>query len=228
MNLAEAFACSAERHKEKTAVFWGEKEVSYADIRRQARQVALWLRATVNTEDRVGIWLKNCPEFKGAFFGILEAGAVVVPINNFLKPEEVAHIIDDAGIKLVISDSSMADQAETVRKLRPGLRIMQVEDFARNERPAAVPLRPGGDGSEVAVLIYTSGTTGRSKGAMLTHRNLLSNVESCAQALMVVEADRLVVLLPLFHSFMMTVGMLLPILVGGSIVLIRSLHPPKN
>src|SRR5204863_6652572 len=81
---------------------------------------------------------------------------------------------------------------------------------------------------ELAVLIYTSGTTGHPKGAMLSHGNLLANVESCRQMLAAVDHDRFVVLLPMFHSFMLTVGVLLPLLVGGSMVLIRSLHPPKN
>jgi len=78
------------------------------------------------------------------------------------------------------------------------------------------------------VIIYTSGTTGRPKGAMLSHGNLLHNVESCRIVLQTVEADRFAVLLPLFHSYMLTVGLLLPLLVGGSLVLIRSLHPPRN
>ena len=63
---------------------------------------------------------------------------------------------------------------------------------------------------------------------MLSHGNLLQNVESCRQVLKAVSFDRFVVLLPMFHSFMLTVGILLPLIVGGSLVLIKSLHPPKN
>ena len=81
---------------------------------------------------------------------------------------------------------------------------------------------------DLAVIIYTSGTTGRSKGAMLSHGNLLHNVESCRQVMAVVDHDRFIVLLPMFHSFMLCVGVLLPLITGGSMVLIRSLHPPKN
>jgi long-chain acyl-CoA synthetase len=229
MNLAEAFVHCAERHKDKTAVFWGENEVCYGELVEKAERVAAHLTATLKVQagDRIGIWLKNCPEFIGAFFGVLQAGAVVVPINNFLKPEEVAHILGDAGIKVVISDSSFAEAAEAVRKLRAEVEVVQFDRLG-DPPPHVGGYRVGGMADDTAVLIYTSGTTGRSKGAMLTHRNLLANVESCRQVLLAVEADRFVVLLPLFHSFMMTVGMLLPLLVGGSIVLIRSLHPPKN
>lgn len=80
----------------------------------------------------------------------------------------------------------------------------------------------------MAVLIYTSGTTGRPKGAMLSHGNLLHNVASCRVALNANAQDRFVVLLPMFHSFMMTVGVLLPLLTGCAMVVMRSLHPAKN
>ena len=78
------------------------------------------------------------------------------------------------------------------------------------------------------MIIYTSGTTGRPKGAMLSHGNLLHNVESCRIVLQTVATDRFAVLLPLFHSYMLTVGLLLPLLVGGSMVLVKSLHPVRN
>src|SRR5205085_10614135 len=81
---------------------------------------------------------------------------------------------------------------------------------------------------DLAVIVYTSGTTGRPKGAMLSHGNLLANIESCRQILAAVESDRFAVVLPMFHSFMMTVCVLLPVLVGGSMVVVKSLHAPKN
>src|SRR5262249_44984894 len=90
-------------------------------------------------------------------------------------------------------------------------------------------LEPSHSKSEdLAVIIYTSGTTGRPKGAMLSHGNLLHNVESCRIVLRTVSGDRFAVLLPMFHSYMLTVGILLPLLVGGSIVLVKSLHPVRN
>ena len=82
--------------------------------------------------------------------------------------------------------------------------------------------------SNLAFIIYTSGTTGHPKGAMLSHANLLANLESCRIVLEAVGEDRFAVLLPMFHSFMLTVGILLPLSVGGSIVLVKSLHPAKS
>ena len=230
MNLATAFVQSAEKNSTKPALFYGEAEFSHADILGQSLAVATHLREKlcVKPGDRVGIWLKNCPEFVFSLFGILLADAVVVPINNFLKPDEVDYIIADAGINILISDSEMSEGLAALKAKRPELEVFIVAESIAEQtthRPSPIAHRLF---SDLAVIIYTSGTTGRPKGAMLSHGNLLHNVESCRQVLQIVEHDRLAVILPLFHSFMLTVGTLLPLLVGGSIVLIRSLHPMKN
>ncbi|HPU56066.1 MAG TPA: AMP-binding protein, partial [Verrucomicrobiota bacterium] len=87
---------------------------------------------------------------------------------------------------------------------------------------------PNRSETDLAVLIYTSGTTGRPKGAMLSNDNLLHNVESCRLCLQIVPEDRIGVLLPMFHSYMLTVGTFLPLFSGASIVLVKSLHPVRN
>jgi long-chain acyl-CoA synthetase len=79
----------------------------------------------------------------------------------------------------------------------------------------------------LAVIIYTSGTTGKPKGVMLSHGNLLHNVQSCCIVLKAVPDDCFAVILPLFHTYMMTVGIFLPFTSGGAIVLVKSLHPPR-
>jgi long-chain acyl-CoA synthetase len=236
MNLASSFVSSAQTHSGKTAVFWGEEKHSYELLLAQMRFLAgeLHQKLGVKAGDRVGLWLKNCPEFIPSLFAVLQVGAVVVPINNFLKPEEIRYILDDAGIDVLITDATMAEHLPSLLTYRPQLKAWQVEEFARPEnREAALLVDPNSvfhapQKEDLAVIIYTSGTTGRPKGAMLTHGNLLHNVESCRQVLAAVDHDRFVVLLPMFHSFMLCVGVLLPLLVGGSMVLIRSLHPPRN
>src|SRR5258706_8922094 len=108
MNLARVFASSVEEHSAKTAVFWGETEITYRQLWDQSRWMAAQLRDNfgVRPGDRVGVWLRNCPEYVPAIYGILLAGAVVVPINNFLKADEVSHILNDAGINALISEQS--------------------------------------------------------------------------------------------------------------------------
>jgi len=236
MNLSTAFAGSAQRHASKPAIFWGEQEYDYRLVFAQTRFVTetLQSRLGVKAGDRVGIWLKNCPEFISAFFGVLGAGGVIVPINNFLKPDELNHILSDADIDVIITDQSMMEHLPALQAHRPQLRIWTVEELsteACRNLAASQSISPpaySSDTDDLAIIIYTSGTTGRPKGAMLSHGNLLHNVESCRQVLEAVDHDRFLVLLPMFHSFMLTVGVLLPLIVGGSIVLVRSLHPPKN
>ena len=227
MNLATAFLESARKAPEKAALFWGEAEYSYGHLNAQSQRLASALG--IQPGERVGIWLRNCPEFVPAVFGILAAGGVVVPINNFLKPQEVSFILQDAGIRTLISEAGMAEPLSQIAAAHSGLRVISIEQFAKFEAEgvsAAEPLARKGE--DLAVIIYTSGTTGHPKGAMLTHGNLAHNIESCRIMLEAVSYDRFVLLLPMFHSFMLTVCILTPLLVGGSIVLIKSVHPPKS
>lgn len=229
MNLATAFAQSAQKHSGNIGLFWGDAALPYRTLLDQAAQVAALLRqAGVQPGARVGLWLKNCPEFATSLFGIWLAQGVVVPINNFLRPGEVGYILDNAGIDVLISETALSEGFNELKTGRPSISILQIEQFEKlPPAPQRVALPPQTE-ADLAVIIYTSGTTGRSKGAMLSHGNLLHNVESCRQVLQAVSFDRFVVLLPMFHSFMLTVGILLPLLVGGSVVLIKTLQSPKT
>ena len=238
MNLASAFAESAQRNAEKNALYWGERAYTYSEVWSQTLFTAGILNQQhgVRAGDRVGIWMKNCPEFIASLFGILHTGAVVVPINNFLKPDEVAYILNDAGIDVLVTDSDLSRHTQALIAQRPSLQLMNAEQAlstfpippANLKFDTQLLRNPTRTESDLAVLIYTSGTTGRPKGAMLTNGNLLHNVESCRTCLRTVSEDRLAVLLPLFHSYMLTVGTLLPLLTGASMILIKSLHPVKN
>ncbi|MGC8988886.1 MAG: AMP-binding protein, partial [Verrucomicrobiia bacterium] len=205
MNLANAFLASAERNLDKTAVFWGDATFSYKHFLNQSAWVAQTLRTVLGVKpgDRVGIWLKNCPEFISALFGVLRAGAVVVPINNFLKPDEVAYILHDGDIDVLISEAAMADGHEKLVQGRPSLRILLVDHFGIGPFDSS-PV-PSSEASEkdLSMLIYTSGTTGHPKGAMLSHGNLLHNVDSCRQVLEAVQLDRFALVLPMFHTYML-------------------------
>ncbi|MGB1789287.1 MAG: AMP-binding protein [Limisphaerales bacterium] len=154
----------------------------------------------------MGLWLKNCPEFIFALFGIMLAEGVVVSINSFLTPDEVGFILGDCEAKVLISEASMAEGTAKLRERLPQLDVIE----------------------DLALIIYTSGTTGKPKGAMLSHQNLMCNVAAVMEAVNIRPDDRMAVLLPMFHSFTMTVGLLLPMTQGVSIIAIKSLHPPKN
>lgn len=231
MNLASAFTEASAKAPSKTAIYYGERQHTYDQVHHSARNLAhrLVSEFSVQPGDRVGIWLKNCPEFVPSLFGSFMAGAAVAPINNFLKPPEVHYITENAGINVLITDAAMAPAVEELKKLRPSLQVINCDDFLSPERTAPIDFTPRDRSEEdLAVLIYTSGTTGRPKGAMLSHHNLLSNVESCRLLLEAVGEDRFVVILPMFHSYVLTVGTFLPMLIGGSMVVVKSLNPPKN
>jgi long-chain acyl-CoA synthetase len=230
MNLAEAFANCAEQHAPKTAIYYGQQEISFSELHAQSLKLAAHLQNQfgVKPGDRVALWLKNCPEFVVSVFGILHTGAVVVPINNFLKPAEVGYILNDAGIDVLISDAELSAHFPALAAGRTSLKILQVEEFKSEvvNRKSEI-VNCSRSENDLAVIIYTSGTTGKPKGAMLSHGNLLHNVNSCRIVLETVEDDCFAVLLPMFHTYMMTVGIFLPFTLGGSIVLVKSLHPPR-
>ncbi len=231
MNLSSAFAASAERHARKTALFSGEEEYSYGRLRAQTEWVARRASQEFGIEpgDRVGLWLRNCPAFIPALLGVLEAGAVAVPINNFLKPEEVQFILQDCGARLLISDEELLRHGALLREGLPALQMLDSAEVPAHPHVAGHPGAVSGRlASDLAVIIYTSGTTGRPKGAMLSHGNLLCNVESCRQVLETVDLDRFTIVLPMFHSFMLCVSILLPLITGCSVVLVKSIHPLKN
>ena len=232
MNLAEAFDQSVTKHSQKPAVFWDEKEFTFATLQSQSLAVAAELTHKFNVKpgDRVGLWLKNRPEFIPALFGIFNTAAVVVPINNFLKPDEVGYILADGGIDVLITDTELGAHFPALSTTHPALKMLNIEEALSTPSPivnrkSQIVNRAEGD---LAVIIYTSGTTGRPKGAMLSHGNLLHNVASCRIVLDTIEDDRYAVILPMFHSYMLTVGILLPLLNGASIVLIKSLSQPQQ
>jgi len=228
MNLAQAFADAVRRNPNKTALCWGDAEYTFEQLFALTLAVSAALRHSfgIRPGDRVAVWLKNRPEFVPALFGIAQAGAVIVPISHFLKPEEIAFILRDSGATTVISERSLAEAAKGVSTLLPSLRFSLAEDF----ESLPVPEETAVDRNEkdLAALLYTSGTTGHPKGAMLTHGNFLHNVNSCLLALDIRAEDRIVVALPQFHSFMFTVGTLTPMLAGAGILLLKTLHPFKQ
>src|SRR6266478_359442 len=168
MNLVSAFSASVQKHANKTALFWGEHEYSYAELWSQSEGLGDQLQQLgVQPGDRVGLWLKNCPEFIPSLFGIWQAGAIAVPINNFFKPDEVSYILLDAGINVLITDTELAAHFPALQAACPSLQLFNIEKTnSADAAPPSILRLPHSalripDSSSLAVLIYTSGTTGR-------------------------------------------------------------------
>ncbi|WP_349775345.1 AMP-binding protein [Geitlerinema calcuttense] len=229
VTLISLFEQSQREQPGKVAVVYDGQKITYRDIDAKVRKLALSLTAMgVRKGDRVGILLRNSPDYIFAFYGALFCGAAVVPVNHMLKAGEIEYILNDCQVKVLVSSGDFRDVHQALRGKLPGLTgIYFVEhEFSEAGRAAANGF-PRIYSEDIAVIIYTSGTTGKPKGAMLPHRAIVANVKSCEKILGAYKGDRFALLLPMFHSFMMTVCMALPLSIGASILLIKSLSPAK-
>jgi long-chain acyl-CoA synthetase len=207
--------------------------LTFADAARMAHAFAALLEAEgVRPGDRVALQSENRPEWGPAYLGILESGAVVVPLDALLGDAEVGELLAAAGATHAVGSARQLGVLERARAARaPGLRLLALDRVAgvpglpeALERfPDAPPREPRAAAHDLAVLIFTSGTTGRAKGVMLSHANLLANVEAVARSFTIGPGDRLLSVLPLHHTFECTAGFLCPLRVGASIAYARGL-----
>ena len=226
--LIENLRRSAADHGEKSALRLGDAELTFAELERGSARVAGLLHARgMGPGDRVGLMLPNVPEFALAYYGVLRAGAVVVPMNVLLKQREVAHYLGDSQARLVLAWHAFAQAAEA-GATETGSDCLIVEPGAFASLPAASPPPPGPAvrrEDDTAVILYTSGTTGRPKGAELTHANLARNVAVMRDLLTLGPEDVILGALPLFHSFGQTCGLNAAVAVGACLELIPRFDP---
>lgn len=237
LSLGALFEAAAARSPEAVAIHQRGQDWTFARLEAVSARIGAALQGRgIALGDRVGLYCPNSPEFVAVYLGILRAGATVVPINLLLNPREVAFILEDAGARLLFYQGGLAQSVDLVRSYlaRPLPGVVIGGDAAQGPDPRLADLSPGGrlvqvpldEAQATAAILYTSGTTGRPKGAMLSHRNLRSNTESVMQALELRPGeDRLLVVLPLFHAFAATVGMLTPLLNGLSLVPVARFDP---
>jgi len=205
VNLASIVVRSADAHADRAALRLGADAVSYRQLDQDSARVAGLLRDRgLQPGDRVGIMLPNVPEFALAYFGVLRAGGVVVPMNPLLKAREVAYYLGDASAGLMFGWHAVAHEAQTgAKQAEADAIVVEPGGFGEvlaSARPAAEVVER--DEADTAVLLYTSGTTGQPKGAELTHANLTSNTEvMLADLIRLTTADVIFGGLPLFHAF---------------------------
>ena len=226
--LDQALAHQAERSPRKTFVKFQGRKYTYRDMDRLASVFASYLLgAGMRRGDRVAIVSSNCHEYIAAYFGIVRAGGVVLPVNNLLTHEEINFILDDASVSIVFHDTECAPTVQKlIQRERDARTYVQLGDVAL-QAPSDIPghLASTGEPDDVCTILYTSGTTGRPKGALLTHRNISENARAATEVIHVTAKDRFVVFLPLFHSFTYTVCVILPLLQGAMISLLPGVRP---
>jgi long-chain acyl-CoA synthetase len=230
-NLATTLARTAARYPDRPAVRLDEHILHYSDLDEASARVASWLLGRgITAGDRVCLMLPNVPEFSELYYGILRAGAIVVPMNPLFKAREVEYYLTDSQAALALAWQGAADQAaEGARRAGTDLVLMEPEELAGTlGHWPPVPDIAGRRPHDTAVILYTSGTTGQPKGAELTHDNLLLNVEVTRSTLLRVGPDDVILgALPLFHSFGQVVAMGCAIASGACLTLLPRFDPAR-
>ena len=224
-NLHTASHLAATIWAERPALTFGDATLTYEQLGETVARVAAGLKQLdIGPSSRVAILMPNCPEFVITYIAVVANGATVVPMPPLLGVAEVTYVLSDVEADaLVVSEQLVPVGAAAVRHSRCVKHLIVSGDGAEEatalladlmacDQPLLEPVDT--DPDTPAVIIYTSGTTGRAKGAILTHGNLLANVNSCRQVIEVSSDDVFVTVLPLFHSFGATACMLLPMLSG--------------
>jgi len=178
--------------------------------------------------DRLAVQAPKSPDALALYAACLQAGVIYLPLNTAYTPAEIGYFLDDATPRLLVADPGTEDALRPLAEARGvGFETMDatgggsLPGRARAARPRAdaAPRAP----DDVAVLLYTSGTTGRSKGAMLTQENLLSNARALCHSWQITEADRLLHALPIYHAHGLFVAVNTTALAGASMLLLPGL-----
>ncbi|HKH09540.1 MAG TPA: long-chain fatty acid--CoA ligase [Rubrobacter sp.] len=245
-SLHDLFRMAAERHRGKTALTFYGTTFEFERLQALVEKMAGSLAASgVGKGDRVALMLPNCPQYVIGFFAAVRLGAIVTQLNPMYVEREIEHILTDSGaetivvykdmyprVRSILPDSNLknvivVDFAGEPGGLDPGHRSFG--DFLQTDAEPApqVPIEPAED---VAALQYTGGTTGVSKGAMLTHRNLVANVQQSLDLFIddpgaFSNNQKVMGILPMFHIFGLTCVMLFAIKQGLNQILLPKFDP---
>ncbi len=216
--------------------FVGEKPRTYNESAREISALtALLEKLGIKPGDKAAILSTNSPNWSSAYFSITFMGAVAVPILPDFSATEVANVLSHSGAKAIFVSSSLLPKLEGFESddLKTGILIDNFSIlFSENKSitfdPSALPQNIYDVAEDdLASIIYTSGTTGRSKGVMLTHRNIVFNAYKGKVIQTVNENDRFLSVLPLSHTYENTLGLILPVLGGSCVYYLRKPPTPS-
>ncbi len=214
MNLVSLLEKRAEEHPDKIFLYTEGRNYTFKELREEASRVAGFLkRKGLRKGERVAILSLNSPRFVFAFFGVMFAGGIPVPLNYLLE-RELEGILQDLSPSFLLLGEDFYPKK---RELEGGWETISMEDIEGESIPASFPY-------EIAVILYTSGTTGKPRGVILTQENLISDIRGCLERIRVYPEDRFAILLPLFHSFSLTTTLLTPLYAGCSTVLLPDIR----
>ena len=235
---------AVEKYGDNTALTRGEQKISYGELLDLTESFAAALyEAGVQKGDRVGLMLPNCPEYVVAFFGTMRIGATATQVNPIYVGRELTHIFDNSGTETVIVHSMMYEKAKAVQAATPLQRIICVGEPEGGLKDGDAPFdeflhSATGSVPEVEIdpqvdlssIQYTGGTTGISKGAMLTHANLLGGVKQTMDLLIddpaaFPENGKVIAVAPFFHIFGMTMVLLFGLRMGWNLLTVPRFQP---
>ena len=206
MNLAHLLADASRSHGDRPALHQGGATVSFGELERRARAAGALLRQRgVEAGDRVAVKLPNGPEFAATWFGALQLGAIVVPLNVLLAPPEVDERMRISGARLLVDDTSLL-QGE----------VEPLADVV--DRSAA----------DSAVVLFTSGTSGRAKGAVLTHGGIRFAARAAAGALGLTSSDVVLGAAPFSHVLGQSTGLVGTLSAGASIAIVERFEAERT
>lgn len=244
MLIHDLVFATAEEYGDATA-FWirsGDElnPMSYSQLADNIKTLAAGItKLGLKPGDRIGLYATNKPEWAITYMAILAAGGVVVPLDPNLKLLELRGIIARANMKYMFSDWVNFDDLQELQtmadpypdmilvdrldigppKEREGLSLTKLYKLGLESEYEAPERKP----DDLALLIFTSGTMGDSKGVMLSHENIVADIEAVRRRLDIGPNDRFLSVLPLFHTFEATCGMIYPLAQGASILYARTL-----
>lgn len=236
-NFYEMLSSSVEEKAHKKALFINDESYTYRQLLNKVDSFAQSLQALrVGRGDRVALICPNSVEFVVSIFAANKIGAVIIPINTMLKSEEYRYILQDCRAKVLITGYKLKAQTQELEKDVPSLKATIWIDQSPFNASAHYDMNtlPKSDIFEkneplilddTAVIFYTSGTTGNPKGAMISNRNLFSNLLGAQDRFDLNHRDRFIVYLPMFHSFTFSIMVMLPLFLQGSIVIVPSILP---
>lgn len=229
MNLHDLFAIARHRTPDKLALEFRTDEqpartFSYAELFDAAERLAAGLQDWgLRKGDRVAFYLDNCPEFVIAYLAVIRLGAVMVPVNRRYRRREIDHILTDCEPRLLVTEEVQLPILDDVDDEDKACLedVLVVEDLSEWQADAAGFAPPVVEGDDTALIMYTSGTTGRSKGAMMSHNNVLATMTGLLSAWAWERDDVLLLVLPLFHTHGLVVGLHCALAAGATTLLRR-------
>jgi len=223
-NIAGRFLHAAEAYGDRPAAgMAGEDAVlTYSQLATGVRRTAGYIRP-LKSGQTVGLLSENRPEWCKIYLAILACGGTVVPVDPLLKEQELRRVLEESGIGLLFVSPRYLDQAtEAIEGGSLSIKAINLEVYDAPETPVEPELADDPDAP--AVMIFTSGTTGKSKKVILTHGNLLANIEGFSNRIAVDAGSRFLSVLPLHHTFEATCGFLFPLTTGLSVYYVRELN----